>query len=470
MNELDNWYKNNINNQQIPPYQESYWQAASAFIARAEKLRKLKLIERGMSVFLLVLTSILLLGYADTNDGEKAKATPAPIAMLEDSANESTSVIEDNSGSERNRDFTSPATVNDTKSPSRVQRASSSTSKVENRAKSSPGKYVKNTESNISKSIPEEISIAKAADADPKLESSVEIANTPKDVKSALPLAEEKNTEIVSESEELITEMMAVQFLPYPDILLLKEETQFELKPFEVGENTVTAVSESNKPYFRKSLSIGLPFSVNSGVDGGKWMGGNLSLQAEYHLNAHWMVSAGLGYAMRKGPVGIIHDHPISEYSFEMRDRGHWMTIDELHYVSIPISINYKFNKFVAGVGYRPMGLASARAVVSSYDHHRTYDDQGVVVHTETRNEQIGWAKPSGLRTFTHEFTGQLSYQIAPHWRVMASLAYNPLGNTDEGFGLKYNDVTGDYQKAYQVSRPFQAEALFAEISIQYIW
>lgn len=470
MNELDNWYKNNINKQRIPPYQESHWQAASAFMARAEKLRKLKLIERGISIFLLVLASISLLGYAETKDGEKANATPAPIALLEDMPNESTSLVEDNNDPEFNQDITSPAIISDAKNPSLIQRASSSTSKVENQARSSSPKNPKYTESVASVAASEDRSITNTTNALPKLEPSAEIPYIPKEVKSENPLAEEKNTKNASESDELIAEMMAVQFLPYPDIVLLKEETQFELKPFEVAAKTVTAVSESNKPYFRKSLSLGLPFSVNSGVDGGKWMGGNLSLQAEYHLNAHWMVSAGLGYAMRKGPVGIIHDHPISEYSFEMRDRGHWMTIDELHYVSIPISIHYKLNKLAVGVGYRPMGLAGARAVVSSYDHHRTYGDQGVVVHTETSNEQRGWAKPSGLRNFTHEITGMVSYQIAPHWRAVASLAYNPTGNTDEGFGLKYNDVTGDYQKAYQVSRPFEAEALFAEISIQYLW
>lgn len=469
MNELENWYKNNINKQRIPPYQESYWQAASAFMARAEKLRKLKLIERGISIFLLVLASISLLGYADNNGEEKAKATSTPIAMTEDSPKENTFKVED-TAPESNMDITSSAKPGETKKASAILRESPSLSQAENQAKSSRSKNFKYTESVASEVVSGKRSIANTADAQSKLEPSTEIAYMPKDAEPEILLVEETTTESTGEAEELITRMMNVSFLPYPDIILLKEDTQFELKPFEFAGNSVTAVSQSSKPYFRKSLSMGLPFSVNSGVDGGKWMGGNLSLQAEYHLNAHWMVSAGLGYAMRKGPVGIIHDHPISEYSFEMRDRGNWMSIDELHYVSIPISIHYKMNKLAIGVGYRPMGLASARAVVSSYDHHRTYNDQGVVVHTEISNEQIGWAKPKGLRSFTHEITGMVSYQIAPHWRAVTSLAYNPMGNTDKDFGLKYDDITGNYQKAYQVSRPFQADALFAEISIQYIW
>lgn len=470
MNELDNWYKNNINKQQIPPYQESYWQAASAFMARAEKLRKLKLIERGISIFLLVLASISLLGYADNNVEEKTKAKAAPIAILEDAPKENSSNVEDKLP-ERNSDITNQANLNETINASDVQLESSSTSQVENQVKSPLQKNLKNIKSVASEATLKEKTTSNIADTQTQLEPSAEIAYTPKDVESEISLAREtNNNERVGNADELIAEMMAVSFLPYPDMLLLKKDIQFEIEPFNVAGNTITVVPEANKPYFRKSLSMGLPFSVNSGVDGGKWMGGNLSLQAEYHLNTHWMVSAGLGYALRKGPVGIIHDHPISEYSFEMRDKGHWMTIDELHYVSIPISIHYKLNKIAVGVGYRPMALASARAIVSSYDHHRTFGDQGVVIHTETSNEERGWAKPEGLRDFTHEFTANVSYQIASNWRAMASLAYNPMGNTDNGFGLKYNDVTGDYQKAYQVSRPFQAEALFAEISIQYIW
>jgi len=468
MNELDNLYKNNINKQRIPPYQESYWQVASAFIARAEKLRKLKLIERSLSIFLVAFASLSLLGLVNINGGDKAEMDTLPMAIMDYGEKENTATPP--TEVPNLADLENPAIEKEVNTTSGTQEITSTTPNADPTSQSSPKEGPLNPRSQVA-STP--ITAPTPTERTPQInESDSQLASiaSQKETEVNLPAEEILYQKSEDEARERVREMMAVSFLPYPDMSLLVEDTQFELKPFTLEGNPVRAERVSNKPYFRKSLSLGLPFAMNSGVDGGKWMGGNVSLQAEYHLNAQWMVSTGLGYALRKGPVGIIHDHPTSEYNFEMRDRGHWMSIDELHYVTIPISVHYKMNNLAVGVGYRPMGLANARAVVSSYDHHRTFSDRGVEVHTETSNEQRGWTKANGLRSFTHEFTGSVSYQIAPNWRAMASVAYNPMGNTDEGFGLRYNDVIGDYQKAYQVSRPFQAEALFAEISIQYIW
>jgi len=464
MDHLDRWYKSNISKQKPPPYSEQMWEKAQAFIRRAETIRRLGYFSRVWLMFLILLGTVPALLYRSTSD---YTANESHVIAQQQPLSAEVTTPSFNGHSPNHEDFSNQEL--DPNSVSTIEKKGSIKKIDSKEVKSSSEQSLQTANAlNNQNSNPEQASIREGTMQYQSQQDkpSGESLNTSKEASLLLSKSEVPYMEI---DDRAIVEN-AISPLPPLNLTLLESVLNLPLEYRETDPVVFKAIHQSRSSYFNQSAFIQLPFAANQGTDSGKWLGANVGVSLEYHLNQKWYVASGLGYGLRRGPVGISQDHPNSIYDFEMIDHGYRMEIDHIHYGFIPFSIHRKINKLQIGLEYRMMFLLNAQVLLAEYNHNRNFSDQGVLIQTDMLSQEKGWARPEGLRQFNQEIAMSFFYQMNEKIRAGVQLSYNPLGITNEQFGLKYNHLEQKYNSAYSAGRPFLSNAAFIEFSMLYSW
>jgi len=442
MDHLDQWYKEQVNQQNIPPYTESMWEKASAFIHRAEKINNLLVLSRVVAISLLCWVFIPTLFQKSISNNSLQGQNQYAKTFLNINNNSQG----DNIAQQESHHINTPIDENNQGTNSTISHTKDQvTTQPVNKERVNKSIDILQTSNQTTREVPQPIvASTKAIQSEDILQNDMPLVSNSSGDKM------EPLRELVWHINELQTALSTIIF---PEM-----------------QGSFRAESERKESYFDRSIFLSLPFSINNGAEKGRWMGANIGMKIDYHLRQNWVIGTGLGYAMRQGPIGVIHDHPQIIYDFEMIDHGYRMEIDQLHYAFIPVSLHRKVNKIQIGVEYRLMHLVNAHALVSEYNHHRDFSDNGVLVHTDMLSQKKGWSRPEGLRRLNHEFAFSSTYQISEKIRAGVQITYNPSGMTDDNFGLKYSLLENNYNQTYAASRPFTSKALFAEFSMHYSW
>lgn len=449
--DIDNWYRQQVNNQNIPEYREEYWQTAQAYIAKQNRLRKIKTWGSLLVVLIVLFLGGLILfknqqNYSFANSSEIDKIQVSEQNNFDNSIDKKSAL---NSGSSPIN--TSIAIKNDWE----VNKKTSTTDIIADNA------------SHIKK--------IKTGDAH-------NIQNT----NHLLPIEDENlayqdgNRTILNPSNILekeikkvpthLSHLEKVNTLTRKDWLPIKSLNTDQLALSILDPGTTSSSITRRQPTLKTGIHLGVPFHVDTDRSDLSHAGFDLGFFAQYRLNPGISIESGLTYWQRKGPVGIIHDSPTSIYHFEKIDQGYWMEIDELHYLSIPVMVNWHMDKITIGAGVSVWGLINAKAVVSKYRHDWISAEEGLVPHTVIESSQSGYTRSEGLERFNFNIRGQMNYQLSRHWEVGVQVDYLPQGFTNENFGRRYHQIEDNFRNSYKADRPFVDHALFSAITLRYLW
>lgn len=444
---LDNWYKNQVNNQNIPEYKEEYWQTAQLFIARQKRLQLIKSVGAFMlGAILLLFVGILLL----RKDVGSSLLTKQELAYFD--------ILKANSEKDNDKDAVHalPTPENQVGESTKATIANNTVPPIKSIEKAIPNpRDQKNTGF---------APVAARYDSDTP-QNNQQNANA-NELENALDI-NMANTKGAKESAPTDTGINAIATLPS----LISSINE---RPIHIENFVYLAPRLRPEPSFRPSLATGAQVGLTAFADVQpkrmSVLGFDLGLFAQYSMAENWSIESGLSYWHRNGPVGIIKESPTAIYHFEKIDQGYRMEIDELYYLSIPLMINYHINKLTIGAGINSIALINAKAVVSKYRHDWIPGENGFNTNTEIESSQSGYTRDEGLERFNFNVRGALSYRVNRHWELGLQVDYLPQGFTNENFGRQYHQNEEVFRNNYQADRPFLDQALFSTITLRYLW
>jgi hypothetical protein len=479
MNELDKFYKENIEKQHIR-YKPEYWSAAADYIAQQER----NLIRRRLAiltVLLLLISGAGIIGYYGysvsgkvtiLSSQEKATYQPTDISVRQDIRPELT---EEYTTKQLQSDHkNSILHDSDTANESETQLSTNI-----HRLKSSISERPDISVSDLSAITVENNQTLLSDDHDYVIDNKVIASNTEivESKEKSLSFTSERNTETenpqngnikTEETSEQITDLLPR--LPISHLNVQRFNSIEINTDFSFFNDPVSFRSKNTVPGSRWVFNAGLPLSLYGNLERSRVLGLSAQVGREMYLSSQWSLFTGLGYGYRSGPVGIQHDHPTIVYHFEKQESGYALEVNQLHALQLPVMISYHTGSLLLGLGWQPAYIGFARGSLKQYTTNIDLSQDFPVLIRNSQVLETGNVSTNGIKRWAHELFIQGGWQWSTAWRSSIRMAWLPGGLTDSGFGQKYDVNNNAYYTAYNADRPFMANAIQLEIFVQYLW
>ena len=479
-NELDNWYKQHIEQVSGPAYSDAYWEKAQAYIARAERIRKLGLANYASLALLLTFFIGAFILQPQGNELPAASSFENVDLSYNSASGENKVEGDDNSQKtdlsvKRTQDQTgaiqnvqtskSIAVISKPQNTPSIQEAKKRSVLSESVINATPGK-AQNAELNnptvfnrTSESSSE--GVASISEVKPDLlddENIGIIENTTSEKSSDL------NQDYPTSNNSFSG--LSVAFLPALEYTLLDVGTEFiVLNPFDTDTRSLFYPTRCK---WSSGILLSIPSGVLSSDKSAAILGFNLALLQNFEIRDGLKVGAGIGYANRRGDLGIQRDNPASIYDFELIDVGYRIALRELHQLAIPLQISKRLGKTTLHLGYQLNYLLSANGNLESYQSQYAFYETYMTQTTSINTSTYGQVDTQGLNSFSHDIQLRVTYPIGKHLSLGVGASYWLSGYFESDFGVRLDRRTKNYFNAYSPNKAFDRGAMNLELAMYY--
>jgi hypothetical protein len=479
-NELDNWYKQHIEHISGPSYSDAYWNKAQLFIARAEKIRKLGIANHVLLMVLLIAflgtyflqpnlleSNPVTLSVADTyknqinisknvfkgsevresiSESAEFVLTPSEIQTIDEQ------IIKNNLGS---------STTSNRKKTRYEAESNSSENSVQNKLSVTDKLKIKSNQTNEDLNA---IPISKELAASDILSVNIPIP------KSSFDNALDFDEKVVSQSENLSSTMdlpsKGLDRLPAIERALLGTELIL-IEYTEIDHSFIKPI-RTKKSRWSNGMVLSIPTGVTRQADNSTLLGLNVALLQTYEVYDGLKIGAGIGYANRRGALGVQKDNPNAIYDFELVDVGNRIALRELHQLTVPIQFSKRFGKTTIHLGYQFNYLVSAFGNLESYKNQYEFYETYMSQSTEVTSTSYGQVSSEGIKNFSHDMYLRMTYPISKHLSIGLGASYWISGYFESDFGVRMDRRTRNYFNAYSPNKAFDKGALNLELAMYY--
>jgi hypothetical protein len=158
-------------------------------------------------------------------------------------------------------------------------------------------------------------------------------------------------------------------------------------------------------------------------------IGWNAGIFATYHFDPNWGVQSGLQYRLRTGQFGFAKESNSDSYRFGREVQRFLLLPNQLHYLEMPLVVQYSNAKHQLGLGVRLQYLLGVRG---SLRNSFNADSEPNLFNTNEVNQ--GWIVKDGFKEWPIDLTASYFYGITKRWQIGLEASYTIGGITDQNY------------------------------------
>lgn len=158
-------------------------------------------------------------------------------------------------------------------------------------------------------------------------------------------------------------------------------------------------------------------------------IGWNAGVFATYHLHPNWGIQSGLQYRLRTGQFGFAKESNIASYRFGREEQRFLLLPNQLHYLEMPLVVQYSNAKHQLGLGVRLQYLLGVRGSLRN-----TFDADSEPNLFNTNELNQGWIVKDGFKEWPIDLTASYFYGITKRWQIGLEASYTIGGITDQNY------------------------------------